>query len=240
MDYYINGHIVRINQGDGAFVNSQRLHYGFSNEHNECTFIALVLSPDIFTSITSAAKEYMNHKFGLKNTDYICLYRHVPWQKDILETILTIHNDMINTVMRPLRFISLAIDLIDQIGEHIDDYQENEFDSHDQDVFLDMTDYISKHYDQIITIESLSKHVGISRNKCFELFKHFTKNTFSYYLTHYRLNKSMCYLKNTHLSILEISQLCGFSSSSYFTTVFKKENGYSPKQARMKLFKKSE
>lgn len=84
MDYYINGKTVRMNQGDGIFVNSQRLHYGFSHEHNECTFIALVISPDIFIHITPSAKEYMNKKFGLKNTDYIPLYHHVAWQKKSL------------------------------------------------------------------------------------------------------------------------------------------------------------
>lgn len=80
-------------------------------------------------------------------------------------------------------------------------------------MFLNMTDYISKYYNQSITIDSLSKRVGISRNKCCELFQQFTKNT--------------------HLSILEIAQLCGFSSSSYFTTVFKKVSGCSPKYVRM-------
>ena len=66
MDYYINGKTVRINQGDSIFINSQRLHYGFSNEHHECTFIALVISPDIFINIAPSAKEYMYKKFGLK------------------------------------------------------------------------------------------------------------------------------------------------------------------------------
>lgn len=130
IDFYINGHIVRINQGDGIFVNSQRFHYGFSNQHNECIFIALVISADIFTHIISAAKEYMNLTFGLKNTNYICLYHHVQWQKNIIETVISIHNAMKTAVFRPLRIISLAIGLIDQIGEHIDDYLENEFDSH--------------------------------------------------------------------------------------------------------------
>lgn len=234
MDYYINGHIVKVNQGDGIFVNSQRLHYGFSNEHLECTFIALVISPSIFVSICSSTKEYMHHKFGLKNTDYIPLYRHVPWQKEILNTIITIHDSMHKTSFRPLFVISQAIGIIDMIGEHISDYKENNHNSNDQDLFLKITDYISNHYFENITIQDLCKYVGISRNKCCHLFQQFTRNSFTYYLTHYRLNKSIHYLKNSHLSILEISQLCGFSSSSYFTSVFKKANGFSPKELRKK------
>ena len=234
MDYYINGKTVRMNQGDGIFVNSQRLHYGFSHEHNECTFIALVISPDIFIHITPSAKEYMNKKFGLKNTDYIPLYHHVPWQKEIIDMIVFIYNKMNEENFRPLLIISKAIGLIDMIGEHINDYKENNHNSYDQDIFLEITSYISKNYDKKITIDLICKYVGISRNKCCELFLQFTKDTLLNYLTHYRIHKSIEYLKNTHLSILEISQMCGFSTSSYFTVVFKKEVGITPKEYRAK------
>lgn len=234
MDYYINGKTVRINQGDGIFVNSQRLHYGFSNEHNDCTFIALVISPDIFTEITSLAKEYMYKKFGLKNTDYIPLYHHVPWQKDIIDLIILIHDQMHQNPLKPLFIISRAIGIIDLVGEHIDDYQENSHNSYDQDVFLEMTSYICQNYDKKITIDLLCRKTGISRNKCCELFLQFTKDTLLNYLTHYRIHKSIEYLRNTHLSISEISQMCGFSTPSYFTCVFKKETGITPKKYRSK------
>lgn len=137
---------------------------------------------------------------------------------------------------KPLFIISQAIKILDLIGEHIEDYQTNSLDSYDQDLFLLMTEYISKHYSESITIDSLCKIAGISRNKCCYIFKQFAHNTFNYYLTHYRLDKSVHYLKNSHLSILEISQLCGFSSPSYFTSVFKKEYGYLPKDIRKKRF----
>lgn len=126
MDYYINGKIVKILSGDGIFINSQRLHYGFSHEHNDCTFIALVISPDIFIQITPLAKEYMNKKFGLKNTDYIHLSHDVSWRKEIINTVIVIHNTMHPEHFRPLLIISKAIGLIDLIGEHLDDYQEKQ------------------------------------------------------------------------------------------------------------------
>lgn len=233
MDYYVNGQTVRMNQGDGIFVNSQRLHYGFSLEHHDCTFIALVISLDIFVHIAPCVNEYMNKKFGLKNTDYIPLYSHVEWHKSILDSIVSIYYDMHYENFRPLLIISKAMAMIDTIGEHIDDYRENNHNSYDQDIFLEMTSYISQHFDEKLTIASISQKVGISRNKCCDLFQQFTHNTLLNYLTMYRLNKSMEYLRNTHLSILEISQMCGFSSPSYLTSVFKKEYGITPKQYRL-------
>lgn len=231
MDFYINGEIVHLYQGQGVFINSQRLHYGFSDTHDECDFLALVISPDIINHNAPCTKEYMHHKFGLKNTDYLLLSNQISWQKEILDTIITIHQSIQNP-NRPLYLICKAIEIIDMIGEHIHDYQDNNNNSLDQDLFIKMTTWINEHYNENITIATLCHKVGISRNKCCHLFQQFTQNTFQYYLSHYRLNKSLHYLKNTHLSILEISQLCGFSSPSYFTSVFKKEYHCLPKEMK--------
>lgn len=83
MDYFVNGKTVRLTEGQGIFVNSERLHYGFSKEHYECTFIALVIHPSVFTQNTGVAKEHMKRKFSQNNPDYIVLYPHVEWHKEI-------------------------------------------------------------------------------------------------------------------------------------------------------------
>lgn len=238
MDYYINGHTVRINQGDGIFVNSQRLHYGFSKEKNECTFIALVISPDLFSHMAFDMNIYFNKKFGLKNTDYIPLYRHVSWEKEILDYIKSIQQSSKQQTKRPLLLVVQALKIIDLIGEHIDDYQENNFNSDNQNIFLEMTTFIANNFQTKITIASLAKKVGISRNKCCQLFQQFTNDTLVNYLTKYRLNKSKEYLRNTHLTICQIALMCGFSSASYFTLTFKKEIGTTPKTYRQHQQKK--
>lgn len=230
MDYFVNNHIVRLKEGEGIFVNSQRLHYGFSKEHYDCTFIALVISPNLFVHINQSAKDYFDLKFGMKNTDYIVLYPHVKWQKEIIDEIVMIHTLMQN--FTPLKIISKAISIIDHIGEHINDSTMNNHDSIHQDVFLSMCEFISHNYSEKITIENMSKKVGITRNDCCKIFKQFSNMTPNEYITQYRINKSIELLNNTHLSILEISELCGFSSPSYFTSVFQKEKGILPKKFR--------
>lgn len=232
MDYFVNGKTITINQGDAIFVNSQRLHYGFSNQKNDCTFIALVISPRLFVNITESCEQYFNRKFGIKNTDYIPLYSHVPWEKEVINQIITIHKLMHINPFNPVHVLSLCMDIIYRIGEHIDDYQENILDTRDQISFLGMITYIEKNYGQEISLMKLSSHVGISRNKCCELFKRFTNDTPNNYIIHYRINKSIELLKNTHLTISEISSICGFSTPSYFSNVFYKIKGCSPKEVR--------
>ena len=43
---------------------------------------------------------------------------------------------------------------------------------------------------------------------------------------------AMSYLKNTNKRIVEISELCGFNSSTYFVTTFKKFTSLTPKEYR--------
>jgi len=44
------------------------------------------------------------------------------------------------------------------------------------------------------------------------------------------LEKAKNFLENTHDSIAEISNKCGFSDANYFARVFKKSEGVSPTQ----------
>ena len=36
MQYNVNGKILTLEQGQGIFVNSRQMHYGFSESHREC------------------------------------------------------------------------------------------------------------------------------------------------------------------------------------------------------------
>ena len=137
----------------------------------------------------------------------------------------------------PLSVLAKAYDLIYQIGEQLNDYKNNISDSKDQNLFLQMTHYIVQNYFEKITLTTLSKQVGISRNKCCELFKQYTNTTPNEYLTNYRITKSVKLLRSTHLSITEIALSCDFSSSSYYSLVFNKLKGMSPKDLR-NTFKK--
>ncbi len=231
MDYFINGKTVRLNQGMAVFVNSKRLHYGFSNEKNECTFIAVVIHPGIFESAYQS-NLLMQNKFGFKNVDYILLYPHVSWQKDVIDQMLLVHDDMI-AGQSPLKLLSEAILLIDAISSHIDDIEQEDVDNHDQISFLNMTNFIHNHYDEKLSIEDIAVSGSVCRSKCCQLFKRFVKKSPNDYLTQYRLTKSCELLRDTHLSMTEISMLCGFQTSSYFAAVFKKAFHQTPKEYRM-------
>lgn len=42
MDYNMNGEVIRLQKGEGIFVNAQQLHFGFSRTMTECIFICII------------------------------------------------------------------------------------------------------------------------------------------------------------------------------------------------------
>ena len=92
--------------------------------------------------------------------------------------------------------------------------------------------YIYAYYQEKITVDDMSKHVGISRNECFRCFKRFTGKNPIEYLNDYRLLMAAQELRETEKSIEDISSECGFASASFFGKMFKEKYGKTPLQFR--------
>ena len=45
MWYFVNGETIRLDEGQGIFVNSRQLHYGFTKDNAECEFSCTLLNP---------------------------------------------------------------------------------------------------------------------------------------------------------------------------------------------------
>ena len=64
------------------------------------------------------------------------------------------------------------------------------------------------------------------------LFKKSTGSSFKEYLNMVRIEESKRLLSNTDFSIIDIAIAVGFEDQSYFSKVFKKFTGLTPKQFR--------
>lgn len=92
--------------------------------------------------------------------------------------------------------------------------------------------YIHDNYALDINLDSVANIAGYSRTHYSKLFKEFYKLSFYDYLIDARVRNAGKLLKTTELSIAEIGESSGFSSSSTFNRVFKQETGYSPRDFR--------
>lgn len=86
-----------------------------------------------------------------------------------------------------------------------------------------------------ISLDSLSKNVGVSKYYLHRLFTGLIGKTPLEYITHTRIKKAKDELQNSNKTVFELAIECGFENTSYFSNVFKKHTGYSPSQYRKLL-----
>lgn len=88
--------------------------------------------------------------------------------------------------------------------------------------------YINENYPEDITLASISAQIGFEESYTCRLFRSAIGTTFTEYLNFVRIYQAERLLTHTDKSILEIACEVGFSSSSYFTRVFRRFKYCSP------------
>ncbi len=96
-----------------------------------------------------------------------------------------------------------------------------------------MKDYVAENYSCIsLSMNEVADHVDMSAAYLGRLFKQISGVSFTEYLTKYRLDAACELLLTTNKTINEITDAVGFTNSSYFYIVFKKNIGCTPNQYR--------
>ncbi|GAB1483287.1 hypothetical protein MASR2M78_21030 [Treponema sp.] len=93
--------------------------------------------------------------------------------------------------------------------------------------------YIDSHYaDQDISLHSVSSFVNISPNHFSTIFSQETGETFIEYLTGVRISRAKFLLMSTTERSSDIAYEVGFGDPHYFSFIFKKHTGISPRDFR--------
>ena len=88
--------------------------------------------------------------------------------------------------------------------------------------------YLHEHYMEAISLEDAARHVNISKEYLARCFRQETGVTLVTYLNRYRIKQAKSLLENGEDSLTKVALETGFSSSAYFSRVFRQEVGMSP------------
>ncbi|MDO5734037.1 MAG: AraC family transcriptional regulator [Eubacteriales bacterium] len=97
---------------------------------------------------------------------------------------------------------------------------------------LDAVHYIRENLAADLSLKAVSEYVFLNRSYFSTLFKEVTGQNLTLFVRKERIRQAERYLLGTNYSIEEISNLCGFHSPAYFSTVFKQSTGLSPSEYR--------
>ena len=89
---------------------------------------------------------------------------------------------------------------------------------------------IKKQYSDDITVEMVAEKIFISPSYLMHIFKEETGKTFNQYLTEYRVETAKMLIKSGKYKVYEISSMVGYGVPAYFSSIFKKYTGMTPRQ----------
>lgn len=101
-----------------------------------------------------------------------------------------------------------------------------------EDYISEAVKYIRDNFQTDINIKEVADFLFISESYLSRLFKDETNYTFTEYLTNYRLKKALDLLRDTNVKIYEVANLVGYSDSRYFSGLFKRYLGMTPREFR--------
>ncbi len=238
MQYNINGEVVLLKEGEGIFVNARQLHFGYSTEKKECEFLCVLLHPILLCSSQTVEQRYVRPLLFHERIPFCHLKDNVGWQHDILLSVREIYefrDEALSELKIQRAFLNIWIILCENV---ISIRKTQVASNHHLSALKDMISFINENYGDKLSLESIAVSGKVGKTGCCTIFKRYLNKTPNEYLTELRLRKSMELLKNTDMTILEISYAVGFSGAGYLAETFRKFYGCTPGEYRRETTKK--
>lgn len=148
-----------------------------------------------------------------------------------LEKIFGLNLDLI-TELNKIDSIQVLSSWTVKIIDHFTKNIFNNIYSGDSYLINQAIEHTRANYMNKITLQKLADYLHVSDSYLSKLFKEETGISFTQYLNEIRINRSKELLQNTKMSIVEVALFVGYEDQSYFTKVFKKITGITPKKYR--------
>lgn len=140
------------------------------------------------------------------------------------------HPDRINGIVASRELFSAGVR---EILEAVIDFRESKVNSRYHSMITKAKQYIAGHFaDQDTSLHSVAAIVNFSPNHFSTLFSQETGETFIEYLTSVRIDHAKALLLSTAMKSVDIAYESGFSDPHYFSFIFKKNTGVSPREFR--------
>lgn len=235
MRYYINGKRILLNEQDSLMVNARQMHYGYSCKRQDCRFLCVLFHPSLFGSNKTLLQKYVTPVIENAGCEYLHFHsKQTRGQKiaKFLEQIRCLKAGAENAY--EMQIIAVMFQLwssLLQCGELTIQDSKNDTNS-DLEIQKNMVSFIYQHYAEQISLNEIAASGNVSRSKCCLIFKRYMQQSPVDFLNTFRLKTSCGLLRNTERSITEIAFGCGFNHLSYFSKLFFKNFGCTPREYR--------
>lgn len=235
MCYKVNHMVYHLKEGDIVFNNSGALHSGTMENQKDCAYIPVTFDSRLiygfFQSIVNS--KYVDPVIQDSMLPAICIDQSEPWHKPFREYLLRI----IDLDEKKPDFYELDITICLQsmwrlLLEHITyEPQASRENSLEYDRIKKILSYIEENYQNKITLNDIAGHIHLCESECTRLFKRHMNTTLFAFLQEYRIERSLEFLQDDQ-PVSAVADKAGFSDPNYYSKVFAKIKGCSPREYR--------
>lgn len=235
MSYYINGKRILLNEKDSLMVNARQMHYGCSYKGQDCRFLCILFHPSLFGCNKALLQKYVTPVIENADCEYLHFHSEQTRGQEIaeyLEQIRCLKAEAADAYeIQAIAVIFQLWSSLLQCRELV--FQNSKSDGNsDLEIQKNMVSFIYQHYVEQISLNEIAASGNVSRSKCCLIFKHYLQQSPVDFLNTFRLKTSCNLLRNTEKSITEIAFSCGFNHLSYFSKLFIKNFGCTPREYR--------
>lgn len=227
LQYNVNGEIVTVTQGNGVFVNSRQMHFGYSANRSECIYICVRVHPRLLCVNTASEQEFVIPILTNTELDHICLQQEKDWQAQILR-LVTDMNEVKESKAAQLKTLGFFLQIWALLFENVSCTEAKQGKNADYACLNAMLSFVQQNYAEKLSLAQIASAGAIGQSKCCRLFARYIGQTPNDYLNSCRLQKCTELLKGTDMTVTEIALATGFCGSSYLAELFRRQYGITP------------
>ena len=239
MCYKVNHMVYHLKEGDIVFNNSGALHSGTMENQKDCAYIPVTFDSRLIHGFfqSTVNSKYVDPVIQDSMLPAICIDQSEPWHKPFREYLLRI----IDLDEKKPDFYELDITICLQsmwrlLLEHITyEPQASRENSLEYDRIKKILSYIEENYQNKITLNDIAGHIHLCESECTRLFKRHMNTTLFAFLQEYRIERSLEFLQDDQ-PVSAVADKAGFSDPNYYSKVFAKIKGCSPREYRNHRF----
>lgn len=239
MCYKVNHMVYHLKEGDIVFNNSGALHSGTMENQKDCAYIPVTFDSRLIYGFfqSTVNSKYVDPVIQDSMLPAICIDQSEPWHKPFREYLLRI----IDLDEKKPDFYELDITICLQsmwrlLLEHITyEPQASRENSLEYDRIKKILSYIEENYQNKITLNDIAGHIHLCESECTRLFKRHMNTTLFAFLQEYRIERSLEFLQDDQ-PVSAVADKAGFSDPNYYSKVFAKIKGFSPREYRNHRF----
>ena len=239
MCYKVNHMVYHLKEGDIVFNNSGALHSGTMENQKDCAYIPVTFDSRLIYGFfqSTVNSKYVDPVIQDSMLPAICIDQSEPWHKPFREYLLRI----IDLDEKKPDFYELDITICLQsmwrlLLEHITyEPQASRENSLEYDRIKKILSYIEENYQNKITLNDIAGHIHLCESECTRLFKRHMNTTLFAFLQDYRIERSLEFLQDDQ-PVSAVADKAGFSDPNYYSKVFAKIKGCSPREYRNHRF----